>query len=244
MPAARSQFRAHPLAYAGLASLFLFSLTAFARHLSDSVDLIRHLTEYVRPPFYLGDANWGAVELQPEAEAVGMEVGDVGTRRERPADRRVFRLLRHPSPVEARAIACEYRCARRDPGTLPPAICRLIFAVSQRLRPPARLFGARRFRAAVIVLPVVCLALGFWVAAVRIGDRSAWLLLVLLLSLSIERRCRRRRPRGQVRTRRTCFSRCSQASARLCAINPGARADALRDRLSGASAASIAVSHG
>jgi sigma-B regulation protein RsbU (phosphoserine phosphatase) len=33
----------------------------------------------------------------------------------------------------------------------------------------------------VVVLPVVCMALGFWVAAVRIDDRSAWLLLVLLL---------------------------------------------------------------
>jgi hypothetical protein len=34
-----------------------------------------------------------------------------------------------------------------------------------------------------LVLPAVCIALGFWVAAVRIGDRSAWLFLVLLLSL-------------------------------------------------------------
>jgi hypothetical protein len=34
----------------------------------------------------------------------------------------------------------------------------------------------------VVALPVVCMALGFWVAAVRVRDRSAWLLLVLLLS--------------------------------------------------------------
>ncbi len=34
-----------------------------------------------------------------------------------------------------------------------------------------------------VALPAACIALGFWVAAVRIGDRSAWLLLVLLLSL-------------------------------------------------------------
>ena len=37
----------------------------------------------------------------------------------------------------------------------------------------------------VIALPLVCTALGFWVAAVRIGDRSAWLLLSLLLSLAV-----------------------------------------------------------
>ena len=35
----------------------------------------------------------------------------------------------------------------------------------------------------MLALPAVCMALGFWVAAVRIDDRSAWLLLALLLSL-------------------------------------------------------------
>ena len=34
------------------------------------------------------------------------------------------------------------------------------------------------------MLPVVCIALGFWVAVVRIRDRAAWLLLALLLSLT------------------------------------------------------------
>src|SRR5262249_11783798 len=38
------------------------------------------------------------------------------------------------------------------------------------------------FALRVVVLPVLCIALGFWVAAVRISDRSAWLLLVLMLS--------------------------------------------------------------
>jgi phosphoserine phosphatase RsbU/P len=35
-----------------------------------------------------------------------------------------------------------------------------------------------------ILTPLFCLALGFWVAAVRVGDRSAWALLFLLLSLA------------------------------------------------------------
>jgi hypothetical protein len=35
---------------------------------------------------------------------------------------------------------------------------------------------------------VICLALGFWVAAVRVHDRSAWFLLSLMLSF---RRCAR-----------------------------------------------------
>jgi len=36
----------------------------------------------------------------------------------------------------------------------------------------------------MILMPIVCIALGFWVAAVRIQDRAAWFLLMLLLSLA------------------------------------------------------------
>jgi hypothetical protein len=35
-----------------------------------------------------------------------------------------------------------------------------------------------------IALPLFCLALGFWVAAVRVGDSAAWQLLVLMLSVA------------------------------------------------------------
>ena len=35
-----------------------------------------------------------------------------------------------------------------------------------------------------IVTPLFCLALGFWVAAVRIGDRAAWALLLMMLSVA------------------------------------------------------------
>jgi hypothetical protein len=69
MPAPGFQIRTHALAYLGLAALFLLSVTYFARVAFDRIDFVRHASEYVRPPFYLGDANWGAVGLQPEAEA-------------------------------------------------------------------------------------------------------------------------------------------------------------------------------
>ena len=182
MPAARSQFRAHPLAYAGLASLFLFSLTAFARHLSDSVDLIRHLTEYVRPPFYLGDANWGAVELQPEAEAVGMEVGDVVLAvNGRPIDGFFvyYGTLRQSRPGDR--VQVQVRSA--GSGNAPTRDLSIDLRPYRNVSDPPLGFSAHvGFVLQFIVLPVVCLALGFWVAAVRVGDRSAWLLLVLLLS--------------------------------------------------------------
>ena len=77
MVAARSRLRAHAPAYAALAALFLFSITHFARDAFDRIDAVRHAAERVRDPFYLGDANWGAVGLQPEAEAAGLKYGNV-----------------------------------------------------------------------------------------------------------------------------------------------------------------------
>src|SRR5688572_10127443 len=71
-----SRLGAHRLAYAALAALFVLSVMAVAGNVSASIDLIRNDRVYVRPPFYLGDANWGAVGLQPEAEAAGMKFGD------------------------------------------------------------------------------------------------------------------------------------------------------------------------
>jgi sigma-B regulation protein RsbU (phosphoserine phosphatase) len=171
------------LAYAVLAALFLLAVTGFVRDASDSVDLIRHRNDYVLPPFHLGDANWGAVALQPEAEKAGMKFGDTvlavngrpvdgyfvyyGTvRTAKPGDRLRVRV-RTPGPQNdpVRDLSIELRPYRRDSD---PAM-----GLSQYLA----------FALRVFVLPVICIALGFWVAAVRIGDPSAWLLLVLLVSL-------------------------------------------------------------
>src|SRR5262245_9708610 len=72
----KARLRTHPLAYAALLGLFVLSVSVFVRGVSDSSDLMRHSTEYARPPFDLGDGNWGAVNLQPEAEEQGMKFGD------------------------------------------------------------------------------------------------------------------------------------------------------------------------
>src|SRR5881397_1262900 len=76
MSASKSQLRTHSLAYAGLAALFVIAVTHFARDAFDHFDTIRHAHEYVREPFQLGDWNWGAVGLKPEAEAAGMKFAD------------------------------------------------------------------------------------------------------------------------------------------------------------------------
>jgi sigma-B regulation protein RsbU (phosphoserine phosphatase) len=182
MAAIRSRIRTHASAYAGLAALLLLSVTVFARDVSDTVDLVRHLGEHARPPFRLGDANWGAIGLQPEAAASGMKFGDAvlavnghpvdgffvyyGTLRQARAGDRLRVQVQSPGPAEnpIRDLSIELRPYRShsDPAA------GLSYYVGLALR--------------VIALPLVCIVLGFWVTAVRIDDRSAWLLLVLMLS--------------------------------------------------------------
>jgi sigma-B regulation protein RsbU (phosphoserine phosphatase) len=175
--------RRRAVAYICLAALFLLSVTHFARDAVDRLDAIRHAGEYVRAPFYLGDANWGVEYAQPEAEAAGMKSGDAvlavngrpidgffvyygALRKARLGDRLRVRVQTPPAgdnPV--RDLSIELRAYGSDPGAAGRAAY-----VDFALR--------------VVALPVVCIVLGFWVAAVRISDRSAWLLLVLLLGLA------------------------------------------------------------
>jgi len=175
--------RRHAVAYVCLAALFLLSVTHFARDAFDRLDAVRHASEYVRGPFYLGDANWGVAYVQPEAEAEGMKVGDAvlavngrpidgffvyyaALRNARVGDRLRVRIQTPPAASNpVRNLSIELRAYGSDPGAAGRAAY-IDFALR------------------VVALPVVCIVLGFWVAAVRIGDRSAWLLLVLLLSLA------------------------------------------------------------
>jgi phosphoserine phosphatase RsbU/P len=174
--------RKHALAYIGLAVLFLFAVAMFGQRAYDNLTLVSHQEDRVRPPFYLGDANWGLVSLQPEAEAAGVRNADellsingkpisgfidyYGlVRAARPGDRLRVQV-RQPGPGEqVRDLDVELHPYRSD---------------ADSALTPADAIGVVL---TTIVLPVVCLTLGFWVAAVRIRDRSAWLLLALLISL-------------------------------------------------------------
>lgn len=78
MPAVRavtSWARTNIWAYVGFTALSLISAAHYATNAFDRFDAVRHAGEYAREPFYLGDRNWGAVNL-PEARAAGMTFGD------------------------------------------------------------------------------------------------------------------------------------------------------------------------
>lgn len=172
--------RGNLLLYLCLGILFALSATSIALASFDTFDVMWHDTEYARPPFRLGDANWGAVALQPEADAAGMKLGDAVLavngraidgfvvyyamlRGARAGDRLNVRV-QSPGTTTVRDLTIEMR-PYRDPATPAPGVDDYV-----------------RLGLQVVVLPVACTALGCWVAAVRIRDRSAWLVLLVLLS--------------------------------------------------------------
>ena len=142
---------------------------------------IRHFEEYFRDPLDLGD-HAAAFRLQPEATAAGVRDGDIvagvegrplkgitdyysAVRRARRGDRLNLQLGAGSASAAVKTVSIELQPLQ-------------LLAASRVL---AFLFTALF----VVVMPLFCLALGFWVAAVRVGDRAAWLLLVLMLSISV-----------------------------------------------------------
>ena len=165
--------------YAALAAVFLLASTTYVRDISDNVDVRRHATEYARPPFYLGDANWGLVAIQPEADTAGVRFGDTLLA---VSGRAIEGFVDYYGTVRKARAGDQLQVQVRAPGAEEKRDLTIAFQPYRLPTEPAPGFGERlRFVLQTIVLPVVCLSLGFWVAAVRIHDRSAWLFLLLML---------------------------------------------------------------
>jgi len=180
----RSRFRTHASAYLGLAALLLIAGVDAVRDARDRIDEILHGAELARHPFSLDSVTLAISGLTPEAQAAGLRDGDVL----RAVNGRPLRgLSDFAGPVrQARVrdrLDVRVRSAAAD-GAVEKD-------VSIQLGPFTYLGFAKGESAAyyytellTIAMPVVCLALGFWVAAVRVTDSAAWWLLVLMLSFA------------------------------------------------------------
>jgi phosphoserine phosphatase RsbU/P len=180
MPLHRNVRRAAHIAYVSLALLFLISLTHRIRNAVDGLDGLLHGTERVRGPFHLGEKylNFRLSDPQPEARAAGIRDGDVVTTiGGRPAQGYTdfYSVLRRARPGDRLRVQVQSPAG----GSVPKS-------VSIELQP---LFARGpktsdwlSFLTLNLGMPLFCLALGFWVAAVRIRDEKAWLLLLLMLS--------------------------------------------------------------
>jgi phosphoserine phosphatase RsbU/P len=165
--------------YAALAAAFLLASATYVRDISDSVDVRWHDTEYARPPFYLGDANWGLVQIQPEAETAGVRFADALLAIN---GRSIEGFVDYYSTVRKARAGDQLQVQVRTPGAADTRDLIITLEPYRRPTEPRPGFGERlRFVLQTIVLPVVCLSLGFWVAVVRIHDRNAWLFLLLML---------------------------------------------------------------
>lgn len=181
--------RSHAVAYVVLALVFVVASTNEARDARDRIDEIRYGSTFVRQPFDIDPTTLRAIELEPSAKADGLRDGDL-----------VLAVNGHPLQgwIDVSAAVRHARLGDRlqlrvrsdADATAGGHVER---NVSLAL-PPFTYFGYRPGDTAAyayiillrLIVPVFCLALGFWVAAVRIEDRSAWLLLALMLSFANE----------------------------------------------------------
>lgn len=178
--------------YARYVALALMFLPIAAYHGRQASDLFRRASgslQAAASPFGLassgaviGDVSGGEIVkwVRPEAAAAGLLAGD--------------RLLQvEGEPFTGRSVLMR-AMAKAGPGqTLTVRIRRETETGSTETSAIIRLTAAARpshfidwLQAGVlgVAMPTLCLALGFWVAAVRPGDPMAWLLLGLMVSFA------------------------------------------------------------
>jgi phosphoserine phosphatase RsbU/P len=165
-----------------LAVLFLISATYRALDISERIGELRHGREFVREPFDIDLPRYDLTGVEEEAARAGLKPGDRVTRIN---DQRLhysgtdlwvpLRAARAGGRLTVEAT----RFSGGEASTVSASI------VLQPLRPgPPSALEVTQFAVLNVVMPIVCMALGFWVAAVRVRDRRAWLLLFLLLSIA------------------------------------------------------------
>jgi sigma-B regulation protein RsbU (phosphoserine phosphatase) len=181
MPPAKQELRTNLLLYAVLAVLLAIVITYRIRDTTDRFDEVVRGHEIAQIPVDPRFPSFRIDEVGPEAAAAGLKVGDtiVGVQG-RPATRLVDLIVPLMSSSPGETLALEVESATESGPIRRTAAISL---APMRTGPP-RTYDWIRFAVGGVALPYLCLALGFWVVAVRIRDRLAWLLLVLLLGLS------------------------------------------------------------
>lgn len=171
------------LASLALAALFVLSMTLSLRAALDRFDELLHGDRYVSRPFVLDNLTLKVDELEAAAERAGLRKGDivVGVN-----GRPVQGWSDIEGPVRRARIGDHLLLRVKRTGAAG--------SIEEDISVPLRQFtyvgyapGSAAYVVTIlfrILTPLFCLALGFWVAAVRVGDRAAWALLLLMLSLA------------------------------------------------------------
>jgi phosphoserine phosphatase RsbU/P len=183
VPSAKSRIRTNGLAYLCLGFLFLISFTQWVRAASTSVEYILHGETFVNTPFDINQITGAARGVGPEAEAAGLRNGDIV---EAIDGNPVQGISDLHGPIRRARLGDRLLVRVRSATPNGPVEKNL----SIELRPFTYLgltkAGSSAFPWIIlpsILLPLFCILLGFWVAAVRVNDAAAWLLLVLMLGV-------------------------------------------------------------
>jgi sigma-B regulation protein RsbU (phosphoserine phosphatase) len=181
-PMASSQPRTPYVLYAALALLFLISATYRVIQIAEGVGELRNGREYVRDPFDIDLPEYVLVAVEEEAARAGLARGD-----------RIVGINGRPIHYSGTDLWVPLRAARAGDRLAVEATrvvdgrstTRSASIVLQPMRSGApTALEVASFLVLNVTMPIVCMALGFWVAAVRVRDARAWLLLFLMLSVA------------------------------------------------------------
>lgn len=180
MPAAKQVLRDSPLLYVALALLFATVLFYRVRDTTDRFEEVVRGHEIIRPPLDADFPELTLTQLAPEAEAAGLKVGDQIVA----IDGSPVRGLGDYIGPLLSAVPGDAVDFHVTSGTEAPVHRTATVTLAAMRRGPPTGFDWTRFAIGYVALPYLCLALGFWVVAVRIRDMRAWLVLLMLLGLA------------------------------------------------------------
>ncbi|HEX8775240.1 MAG TPA: SpoIIE family protein phosphatase [Pyrinomonadaceae bacterium] len=168
--------------YIPLIALFIIAVTYQVRFTADALREDFYPNEQVREPFLMEDVEPVITTLRPEGTEAGLLVGDrvltVGGRELR-GSALMDQLAAAARPGDSLSVTV----ARADAtGKTEEKQLTVRWAPSQTRR--QSISESLPYTLAFLVMPVFCLLLGFWVAAMRPRDPLAWLLLGLMLSFA------------------------------------------------------------
>ncbi|HKV46798.1 MAG TPA: SpoIIE family protein phosphatase [Candidatus Acidoferrales bacterium] len=176
--------RSHSVAYVILALLFVISCIQWVRNSGVSVDYILHGEQLVRGPFDLDGVTLKIDSLNPEAQAAGLQKDDFLLAID---GRRVEGLAGFFGPIRRAKLGDRWQVHVRRNSAAGPVEKDFSVVLAPFTYLGVTKAGSRAFPWIIlpsIFLPLFCLTLGFWVAAVRIGDEAAWLLLLMMLGIA------------------------------------------------------------
>jgi phosphoserine phosphatase RsbU/P len=168
--------------YILLLAVFVVAVTYQTRFTVEALREDFYANEQVRDPFVLDEVESVITRLRPEGEEAGLRVGDrVPAVNDRPL--KGTAVLDQLAAAAHAGDSLSVTAVRvDDAGKAEEKTYTVRWAAAQTSRPNVGEWLP--YILVFVVMPVFCLLLGFWVAAMRPRDPLAWLLLGMMLSFA------------------------------------------------------------